>query len=233
MGILDRINLLIRSNVADLTRRSDSPDRALDRTIGEMESSLREARVQLSRCESAERSLHSKWRRTREEALDWEDKAMESLRLGDEERAREYLVEKHKIDGRSKQLKEELEQQREYIADLARSLDALNVKLESATGRRRAMTSHIDDRVRTDDRRGSSSSSPRYSFPQSWSDDDSTSGKRPAAGSSRRAFAFDEDLRRDYPEDVFGGQRAVRPFQRHGRPHWTTRSGHGGLPRAL
>lgn len=71
MGILDRINLLVRSNVNELMNRSDSPERTLDRTIHDMQGSIGEARAQLRVCEQQEDRLLRQWEHAREEALEW------------------------------------------------------------------------------------------------------------------------------------------------------------------
>ena len=241
MGILDRINLLVRSNVNELMNRSDSPERTLDRSIQDMQGSIGEARAQLRVCEQNEARLLRQWERAREEALQWEDRAMQALRDGDESRARAHLVEKQRVQTRAEGLKRELEQQREYMADLNRSLDALQVKLDAARDSRRSFRSHL-----TEDRRDApppaeggytfpsfsdsapppsrgaapppsySSPPPSYSSPPpSYSSPPS----RPRSG-DRSAFVFDEDLRREYPEEVFGAGETFAEFERiEGRVH--------------
>ena len=228
MSILDRINLLVRSNVNELISGSDAPERTYNKTIDDMQSSIRDARAQLRKCERGESKLLKQWEQAREEALRWEDKAMDALRAEDEQLARDCLKVKRREEDKASQLKSELEQQREYVADLSRSLEALQVKIDAAENRRSSSRAHLDDAPR----RRESSPSSRYSFPtfsDSPSDNARQSGRdsgqgrrvgrraRPpvqardvTAPKGRGAFVFDDDLRRDYPEDVFG---AGQPFQ--------------------
>lgn len=225
MSILDRINTLIRANINDLVHRADEPERVLDGSIRDMEASLKEARARLNQAARNEASLAHQWDRGREEALDWEDRAMTALRAGDESMARECLVMKKRVDARNARIKEELEQQRAYLADLSRSLDALQVKLDSVRSRRDSFSSHIRARP-------GAGQEPRatgnYTFnfdsdgpapppqserrPEAPRAEGSRPGMAPAEDTfsrGRRAFLFDEDMRREHPEEVFD---AARPF---------------------
>lgn len=219
MGILDRIHRLVRANVNDLIDRSDVPEAALDHSIAEMESSIREARTHVRVSGKEEEKLAGELRRLREEAFSWEDKAMLALRQGEEELARKALVRKHELDTQADRVRQELERHRDYLADLDRSLDALDHKLDSARSRRRAMSP-------TSGRAKGGGGGSGYTFP-SFSDSPSSGSKGSASSSSgswdrddfrdrragsRRAFAQDDDLRREYPEDVFGVDKPFRAF---------------------
>lgn len=245
MGILDRINTLIRANVNDLVRRADEPERALDGSLRDMEESVREARARLRAVERNEASILSQWERQRAELLDWEERAMEALRRGDETLARECLVMKKRAEAATLDLEEELSRQRAYMADLARSLDALEVKIDGVRSRRQAISSRVSGEQGGAAAQGASDGGFTFNFndgegspPEArgvarergdrWEsprwDDDSPSrasgaaqrrsgGRAPAEDRfsvGRRAFVFDEDLRREHPEEVFG---AARPFE--------------------
>ncbi len=245
MGILDRINTLIRANINDLVHRSDEPERALDQSIGEMESSTREARAQLRLVERQEAELIQRYERSREEEGAWDDKAMVALRAGDEGLARECLVMKKRAESASARLRDEIERQRTFVADLSRSLDALEVKLDATRSRRHSISTHVRNEPTTipsttipggalphttipggalpstaSPGADSPASAPSggYTFPTFSSSPSTTPGRRerrlaPAEerfGEGRRAFVFDEDMRRQFPEEVFG---ASRPFE--------------------
>lgn len=203
MGILNRLNTLIRSNVNDLMSGSSEPERVLDRSIGDMEGSLREAKQHAAKARASEKRLLREWDQVRDEALDWEDKAMEALRLGDEELARDCLLMKRKLDTKADRIREDLEQQREYLGDLAKSLDALEHKLDSVRARRRTVTPGRDPHraPHRGDRRPRSTG---VTLPFD-SDEPRT---------TRRSLAFDDDIRRESPESAFG---AERPFEHFGQ----------------
>jgi phage shock protein A len=203
MGILNRLNTLIRSNVNDLISGSSEPDRVLDRSIGDMEGSLVEARQHAAKARAAEKRLLREWDDVRDEALDWEDKAMEALRLGDEELARDCLLMKRKLDTKADKIREDLEQQRAYMGDLGKSLDALETKLDSVRARRRT----VDRKVVP----GRDPHRPPHRG----------EGRRRPSGVTlpfdsdrprRQALAFDDDIRRDNPEAAFGAEAPFEHF---------------------
>ncbi len=203
MGILDRLNTLIRSNVNDLISGSSEPDRALDRSIGDMEGSLVEARQHAAKARASEKRLLHEWDRVRDEALDWEDKAMEALRLGDDELARDCLLMKRKMDAKAERLREDLEQQRGYLGDLGKSLDALEHKLDSMRERRQVVGRHSVP-GRDPHRPAHRGESPRRSSGVTLPFD----SDRPR----RQALAFDDDIRRESPEAAFGAEAPFEHF---------------------
>ena len=227
MGILNRLNTLIRSNVNDLITGSSEPDRALDRSIRDMEGSLVDARQASAQARASEKRLLREWDQVRDEALDWEDKAMEALRLGDEELARDCLLMKRKHDAKADKVREDLEHQRGYLGDLGKSLDALETKLEAVRARRRTVSTLVvpgRDPHRPPHR---GEAAPRATGVTLPFDSD-----RP----SRQALAFDDDIRRENPEAAFGaeapfehfdasrtGSKRILPAPRRARISWRIR----------
>jgi len=222
VGILDRIHRLVRANVNDLIDRSDVPEVALDRSIAEMEGSIREARKHVRVSGKEEERLANELRSVREEAFGWEDRAMLALRQGDEELARKALVRKSELDARAEGVREALVRHRDYLADLERSLDALDHKVDAARTRRHTLAPAPG---RPGGSGAGSGAGSGYTFPSfgeggargagakgsegAWDRDD----HGPASGGGRRAFAYDDDLRREFPEDVFGVDKPFRAFE--------------------
>lgn len=135
MSLLDRLNLLIRSNLNDA--RSSSSDGWRGK-MRDMESSLRDARRQLAELRASERQLVAQIRQARDKAEQWEDRAMMALRKGEEDLAREAIVVKNKTMREVERLREQLDDHRAYMRDIESSLEALEVKLEGTRGRLRA-----------------------------------------------------------------------------------------------
>lgn len=129
MSLLDRLNLLIRSELSDLSR---SENRG---TVREMQESLRDARRQQIAVRRGEKNLIRQIREARSDAERWEERAVLALKSSDEELAREALIMKNRALAESQRLREELEQQRAYSRDIERALEALEMKLEGARGR--------------------------------------------------------------------------------------------------
>jgi phage shock protein A len=139
MSILDRLNLLIRSNINDsMGRHGTSGAR---RTLSDMENSLRDARRQRVELKRGEAQLIRQIRETRETADQWEDRAMLALRRGEEDLAREALIVKNQAMREAQNLRDQLDDQRAYLQDIERALEALEVKLEGTRARLRASSS--------------------------------------------------------------------------------------------
>ena len=141
-SILDRLNLLVRSNLNDLS--SGRPGSS--GPLRDMESSLRDARRQLHELRTGESNLSRQIRELRDRADSWEDRAMLALRNGDEDLAREALLVKNETMREAERLRDQLDDQRAYIRDMQSSLEALEMKLESARGRMEASTGRTDRR---------------------------------------------------------------------------------------
>jgi phage shock protein A len=129
MGILKRLNRLVRSEFNDALERSDG--RAARSALDEMESSLREARRRQSEMRRNEEELIEAIRSARQKADEWEERAMLALENDDEELAREALQVKNESVRRAERLREELRNVRSHVQDIETSLDALEMKLQS------------------------------------------------------------------------------------------------------
>ncbi len=145
MSLLDRLNLLIRSEMSDLTRRGKNP-------MGEMEGSLKEARRQKAELRRSEAKLLKQIREVREKAERWEERAVLALKNGDEDLAREALVMKNRTLDEAAQMRDDLDHYRAQIQDLERALEALEMKLEGTRGRLRdgASGSSLDAEAKWD-----------------------------------------------------------------------------------
>lgn len=130
MSILDRLNLLIRSEINDVAR----PDR-LRNTMSEMESSLADARKQNAHLRVTEKKLIAQIRAARDKATTWEDRAVLALKSGQEDLAREALRMKNTVLAELEKLRDELDEHRAYIKDMERAVEALEMKLRGARGR--------------------------------------------------------------------------------------------------
>lgn len=136
MSILDRLNLLIRSEIGDAVR----PDRARS-AMTEMESSLRDAKRQQAKLKAAEKQLIAQIREARAKVATWEERAVLALKNNQEDLAREALVMKNRAAREAESLRDKLDEQRAYIMDMERALEALTLKIQGARGRL-STTSH-------------------------------------------------------------------------------------------
>lgn len=133
MSILDRLNLLVRSNLND-TLSSGGAERRRS-AFNEMESSIQEAKRELARVRNGERQIADLMRQERERADKWEDRAMLAMRHGDEDLAKEALRAKRTSINELERLRDQLDGQRQHIRDIERALEALELKLDGARDR--------------------------------------------------------------------------------------------------
>lgn len=136
MSILNRLNRIIRSNVSDLRQAGQSS--SLEGALGEMESSLKDARRQKAKLRQDEKRLVAAIRQQRDKADGWEDRAMMALKQGEEDLARDALAVRNEALDKAAGLREKLEEHRMYLQDIESALEALEMKLEGTRGKLRA-----------------------------------------------------------------------------------------------
>lgn len=137
MGILERVNRIVRANVNQILDRAEDPQKSLLLHIEEMRDSVQEARRELVRLGTAEKLARRKHQEALEESRRWEERAMQALRAGDENLARQALQYKHTIDLRADDLLRQAELSAEYVAQLKGQVDMLEQKAELARQRSR------------------------------------------------------------------------------------------------
>jgi phage shock protein A len=139
MSILNRLNRIIRSNVNDLKNTGQSG--SIDRALGEMETSLKDARRQKAMLRQQEKKIVAAIRQSRDKADQWEDRAMMALQKSEEDLAKDALIVRNEALERASELREELEEHRMYLQDIESALEALEMKLDGTRGRLRASSS--------------------------------------------------------------------------------------------
>lgn len=138
MGLLDRLNLLIRSNInLSDDSSSDGPVRRSElNSINDVERALVEARGRVASVLEDERALERTLDDFRKEEEVWERRAAEALRAANEDSARGYLLERNRVAKKSKRVRQELKEHRTYVADLMNALEALEAKLSGIRDKR-------------------------------------------------------------------------------------------------
>ncbi|OIP41588.1 MAG: hypothetical protein AUK47_06055 [Deltaproteobacteria bacterium CG2_30_63_29] len=164
MGLLDRLNLLIRSNI-NLSDESPSGTTGHVRTGGsshirDLEKALVEVRSRVSSVLEDERDLERTLDDFRREEEVWERRAAEALRGGDEDGARGYLLERNRVGKKTKRVRQELKEHRTYVADLMNALEALEAKLAGMREKRQLR------QERTPEQRAKEEQAPRIQVPQ-------------------------------------------------------------------
>lgn len=132
MGIFARLAQLIKSNINDLIRRSEDPEKMLHQIIIDMNNQLLEAKKQVARSIADEKRLLKQVEAEQAKASDWEKRAMMAVRAGDDGLAREALTRKAEHDGLAEQYHQQWQKQKQAVDQLKLALRALNGKIEEA-----------------------------------------------------------------------------------------------------
>jgi phage shock protein A len=140
MSILDRLNLLVRSNLNDRiggSQRDGAPS-----PVHEMEASLRDARAQLGALKGDERRIGEQLRAARQKIDQWEERALLAMRGGSEDLAREALLIKSQATEEASKLRDQLDELRSYMRDISSALEALEIKLRGTQERIQVQPHH-------------------------------------------------------------------------------------------
>ena len=132
MGMFERLRRLIRSNVNDMVRKAEDPEKMLNQLILDMNKQLTEAKRNVATAISEEKRLHRQVEEQRSKGAEWERRAMTALRAGKEDLAREALTRKRREDDYAEQLSAQYEKQHEAVERLKSSLRELQDRIEEA-----------------------------------------------------------------------------------------------------
>ena len=136
MGILSRLNTLIKSNTNALVDRMTDPAREVDILIADMEDALKAARAEVQQCLVSEKLAMKERDRLRLQSKDWEDKAMRALNAGAEDLAREALGQKAQVDSLLATAEKSVREQEAYVDQLSASLKELEARVKEVKMRK-------------------------------------------------------------------------------------------------
>jgi phage shock protein A len=139
MGILGRINRVIKSNVNELLDKMTDPAKEVDLLIVEMEQGLRQAKEEVVSTAVASKRAQQRVEESRREAERWQQRAEQAVRAGDDALAREALTRKVTADQDLEQARGAAAQQASYVKELTSSLKELEVRLKDVTARKETL----------------------------------------------------------------------------------------------
>ncbi len=139
MGVLSRINDIVRSNLNELVSKAENPEKLLNQSILDMEAHLRKARKQAIDTIAAEKTMEKKRLSVMATAGQWERRAAMALQAGDEDLARRAIVRKNEFEASAQNLEEQIRVQREYVGALKQSLVSLEERHREAKVSKQAL----------------------------------------------------------------------------------------------
>lgn len=146
MGILGKLSTLIKSNVNDVIDSMQDPAKAIDQMVRDMEDSAKQARTEVAGCIAEEKRLERRVADLEGEVGDWERRAEQAVRAGDDVLAKEALRRKAEKEAERDETRKAAQEQSVYADQLAVALRALearlkDVKLRQGTLRAKARSS--------------------------------------------------------------------------------------------
>lgn len=139
MGIFGRMKTLIKSNVNDIASKAEDPKKILDQLLLDMQEQLNAAKIQVRDTLADQKRLEKQYADAKKQAEDWEKKAMNAVRAGEDDLAREALARKSQYDEQAAAFQSSAEQQKGLVEDLKVSLKQLNTKIEEAKRKRNSL----------------------------------------------------------------------------------------------
>jgi phage shock protein A len=135
MGILDRLNTLIKSNINNTFARAETPRMQYEQAIRDMEDAVRAAKQQVVTTVADEKRLSAEAERKRDEVYRWESRATAALQAGDDNLAREALIQKRRVEDEERDLRRRASQHRAMSEELKNSVAQLDAKVRDAKAR--------------------------------------------------------------------------------------------------
>ena len=136
MGILDRLNRVIRANLNEMLDKAEDPVKMLDQHLEDMREGVRQAESQVLEALTQKKRLEQQRQDLLEKVRSWEDRAMRAVQRGDDDLAREALRHKQDADDLLAEAEVQIETQEEYARTLKLQLQALKEKMEDAYQKR-------------------------------------------------------------------------------------------------
>ena len=139
MGILSRISKVLESNVNALVERAENPSKMLDQAIEDMKKGQREAREAIIEAKTQKRLIERKRDKAEAEAEACEQRAIQALKAGQEDKARKYLELKLSAEQRVDAENSAIDEQERQIEQLVTAERALEQRLAQLPARRAAL----------------------------------------------------------------------------------------------
>jgi len=132
MGVLERIESIIKANLNDLLGRTEDPEKILNQLISDMESELADARSQVAAAIREEKRLRMLRIENEKLVEKWQTSALLAVQRGKDDLAREAILRKRSASALAEDYKRECESNAEVTSSLKSALKALEEKIQEA-----------------------------------------------------------------------------------------------------
>jgi phage shock protein A len=143
MGILDRLSTLVRSNLNAAIDKMSDPGKEIDLLVLELERELKDARVQLRDAMAQEKLGRKKVESFVAEEKEWQTRAEQAVRAGDDTLAKAALERQAHIGQDRTSAEEMLRQQGEFVVQLGAALRQLEAKVDQVKARKETLKAQV------------------------------------------------------------------------------------------
>jgi phage shock protein A len=143
MGLLDRIGMVVKSNVNAMVTAAEDPEKILEQSIIDMQEDLVQLRQAVAGAMAAVKRQEQQYTQSQTQSTEWERRAMLALQKGDENLAREALSRKKTHADSVASMKPGLDQQTAQVDLLKRNLVGLEGKISEAKTKKEMLKARV------------------------------------------------------------------------------------------
>jgi len=136
VGLLDRVSLLVRSNISDLLDRAEDPEKAIKTLLSDMQNQMIQVKTQVAAAIADEKRLQTRYQEAQRTADDWQRKAELALDAGDEDLAKQALQRQMNYATTATGLQEQWQAQTVLVEALKDGLRQLQTKMDEAESKK-------------------------------------------------------------------------------------------------
>ena len=133
MGLFDRFRRVVRSNINDMISKAENPEKMLNQLIVEMNEQLIESKKSVASAIADEKRLQRQLLEQRRSADLWEQRAMDAVRAGKDDLAKQALVRKQEHAEYADDYQKQYDSQHTSVEQLKDSLRHLQQKIDEAS----------------------------------------------------------------------------------------------------
>jgi phage shock protein A len=143
MGMFDRMGRVISSNFNALLDRVEDPKKSLDQTIDDMRGQIRAGRQEVVRAVAAGKQLEKKVTELDTEGARWSSRAELAVKHGDDDLAREALLQKRRVVDERDRAEALRGEQRAAALEMKAELERMEQKVKEVEARKSTLAAKI------------------------------------------------------------------------------------------
>jgi phage shock protein A len=136
VGLLDRVSMLVRSNLNDLLDRAEDPEKAIKQLLIDMNNQMIQVKTQVASAIADEKRLQARAEEAQRTADDWQRKAELALDKGDDDLAKQALQRRNTYATTAEGLHEQWQAHSAQVQSLKDGLRQLQTKMDEAEAKK-------------------------------------------------------------------------------------------------